>query len=39
MYLPAIVVTATLIATLVLLGLGGAALIIADNKCTGLRHH
>jgi hypothetical protein len=39
MYLPAVVVTVTLIATLVLLGVGGCGLIIADKKCTGLRQH
>jgi hypothetical protein len=39
MYLPAVVVTITLVATLILLGVGGAGLIIADKKCTGLRHH
>ncbi|MEY4588029.1 MAG: hypothetical protein RL497_105 [Pseudomonadota bacterium] len=39
MYLPAIVVTAVLIGTLVLLGVGGCGLIIADKKCTGLRQH
>lgn len=39
MYLPAVVVTATLIATLVLLGVGGCGLLIADKKCKDLRMH
>ena len=39
MYLPAVVVTVTLVAVLVLLGVGGAGLVFADKKCSGLRHH
>jgi hypothetical protein len=39
MYLPAVVLSVVLISTLVLLGVGGCGLLIADKKCAGHRHH
>lgn len=39
MFLPAVVVSTVLISTLLLLGVGGLGLLIADKKCAALRHH